>query len=52
METIPWSNLLASLLIRFVAVFVVLAAVQVGISLSGAIISRLLRARGDNRSDH
>ena len=50
METIPWSNVLVALLVRFVAVFMILAVLQVGIRLSGAIISKLLSPRGHNPS--
>jgi hypothetical protein len=52
METIPWSNILVGLLIRFAGVFLVLGLLQAGIRLSGAITSKLLSARGHNPSDH
>lgn len=41
-ETIEWGNVLTTLLIRFVAVFVVLGTLQVCMYVTGAIVSRLV----------
>lgn len=44
-EIFSWSNILMTLLIRFVAVFVVLGVLQLGLYVSGAVVSRLVAAR-------
>ena len=44
-QAIDWSNVLATLLIRFVAVFVILGVLQIGLYISGAIVSGLAAAK-------
>lgn len=46
METIPWFNILSALFIRFAVVFLILGVLQVGVRLSGAIISKLASTSG------
>lgn len=43
-EGIVWSNILLTLLVRFISVFVVLMVLQIGLHVSGVILSRLVAA--------
>lgn len=45
-SAVPWSNILVSLVFRFVAVFVVLAILMIGLYVSGAIVPRLVARAG------
>jgi hypothetical protein len=42
---VPWSSILISLLLRFVAVFVVLGVLQVALYAAGAVVSKVIAAR-------
>ncbi len=45
-SVVPWSSILISLTFRFVAVFVVLAILMIGLYVSGAIVPRLVERGG------
>jgi len=49
---VPWSDILFSLALRWFAVFVVLAVLQVALYVSGAIVSRLVAALDRESSSH
>lgn len=45
-QTAPWSWIISTLLVRFIAVFVVLSILGVGIWLSTKVVSRLSAGDG------